>query len=399
MKKTIIKAVLAAILTLAGTPAGFYAGEAYARPEQTDSRKLNAITQKMNAMAQTLSKEYAKAMSINRSAPAPAHALKPAAGLSKEVVGYYTEDWAGDTASLQSVNTNGSKIAGIATFSYQLQANGQIYGAAPKSAIEKQRSTGGKALALIHNFHKNEFNRTVVHNVISNTAIRSQTIANIIEVVRDNGYDGVNIDFENLAGSDRANFSSFITQLSEALHRRGYLMTISVPAKTFDDKTGWGGAFDYQAIGKAADRVMLMTYDEHWFGSTPGAVASSPWVEGVIRYAEKTIPINKILLGIGTYGYDWAVSGKKPARAVSAAGALQVMSRYGAKIIWDDKAQVPYFYYKKDGIDRVVWFESNQSAAFKMDMVNRYNLAGIAIWRLGFEANGFWDTVTKKFGE
>lgn len=397
MKKTIMT-VFTVISMMAGT-SFFYAGDTYARPIQLDTRKLNAITQKMNSMAQSVSKEYAALTVTNRSVPSPDHVLKPAAGLSKEVVGYYTEDWDGDTASLQSVKNFGSKIAGIATFSFQLKADGQIYGTAPASAIQREHNAGGKAVALIHNFGNKSFDGNIVHNVISNSAVRSQTIANILSVVRNNGYDGVNIDFENIPSDDRANYSSFIKQLSQTMHRYGFVLTVSVPAKILDDRTGWGGAFDYRVLGEASDRVMLMTYDEHWFGSAPGAVASAPWVEKVIQYAVTAIPSNKILLGIGTYGYDWAAAGKLPTSAVSSSAALQTAGRYGAKILWDDYAQVPYFYYTKNGVSRVVWFESSQSAAFKMDMVNRYNLAGIAIWRLGFEADGFWQTVATKFGK
>jgi len=116
--KRIITAALLAIFALAVIPIVFYAGDAYARPVQTDTRKLNGIAQKMNSMAQSVSKEYAAATITDRSVPSPDHVLKPAPGLSKEVVGYYTEDWEGDTASLQSVNNYGNKIAGIATFSW-----------------------------------------------------------------------------------------------------------------------------------------------------------------------------------------------------------------------------------------------------------------------------------------
>ena len=80
MKKTIMT-VFTVILMMAGT-SFFYTGDAYARPIQLDTRKLNAITQRMNSMAQSVSKEYAAATVTNRSVPSPDHVLKPAAGLS-----------------------------------------------------------------------------------------------------------------------------------------------------------------------------------------------------------------------------------------------------------------------------------------------------------------------------
>lgn len=324
--------------------------------------------------------------------------LKPAVGLKREIIGYYAEDWAGDTASLNSVKNYGPKMTGIAAFSFRLRSDGTLHGTTPSTAVKKAHSSGGAALALIHNYVDGGFNRSVVHNILVNPGLRSKTIGNILSVVKKGGFDGVNIDFENIGPKDRKLFNQFIVELTQVFHKSGYLVTVSVPAKTYDAATGWGGAFDYKALGRTVDRVMLMTYDEHWFGGSPGPVASIGWVEQVIKYAVSQIPADKVLLGLGVYGYEWEPGTGRSVRSLPASKALGVASRYGAEIKWDNRAQVPYFYYWPKGIKRVIWFESNNSAAFKMNLVNKYNLAGVAVWRLGFEDNGFWKTVNKKFG-
>jgi len=332
--------------------------------------------------------------------PAPAPSVpqqKPAVGLTKEVVGYYAEDWIGDTASLQSVYAYGSKMSGIASFSFQLKADGTFNGSAPASAVASIHKNGGKALALVHNYSNGSFNRDLIHAVLNDTALRSKTAASILSIVKSGGFDGVNIDFENISSADRTLFTAFVCEIAESLRNQGYLVTISVPAKTYDSTTGWGGAFDYKALGAAVDRVMLMTYDEHWFGGPPGPVASIGWVEQVVKYATSQIPADKLLLGLGMYGYDWDTVTGKTTRALPSKKALQVANQYGAVINWDRAAQVPYFYYNSNGVQHVVWFESHLSAAVKMNLVNRYNLAGIAVWRLGFEDEGFWEMIGNKF--
>jgi len=66
-----------------------------------------------------------------------------------------------------------------------------------------------------------------------------------------------------------------MNELRARLKPRGYLVTMSVPAKTQDHAgQAWVGAFDYYALGKACDYLMLMTYDEHSQVSGPGPVAS-----------------------------------------------------------------------------------------------------------------------------
>jgi len=139
-----------------------------------------------------------------------------------------------------------------------------------------------------------------------------------------------------------------------------------------------------------------MTYDEHWIGGNPGPVASKPWVEKVVDYAAGVIPRDKLLLGIGNYGYDWVV-GKGGNRSVPAKNMPELARKYGAAIKWDNQSQTPYFNYWKDGQKHVVWFESTDSAALKLDLVKKYDLKGIAVWRLGFESPDFWDMVEKKF--
>ena len=68
--------------------------------------------------------------------------------------------------------------------------------------------------------------------------------------------------------------------------------------------------------------VVLMTYDEHYFGGAPGSIASMPWVENVLKYATGTISSKKLLLGIPGYGYDWASTGSKTVTFKNAASLL-----------------------------------------------------------------------------
>ena len=314
----------------------------------------------------------------------------------KEVLGYYTKDWATDNLSQNSLQAKADKITGIATFSYQVTSTGQINGKIPAQALETAWDNNIETLALIHNLSSSGFDRNLIHSILSNPKLRTETISNIYKTLLKHSFDGVNIDFENIPAEDRQNLNSFMMELSDKLHKDGFKVTISVPAKTSDSpNSGWGAAFDYKKLAQAADRIMLMTYDEHYFGGAPGPVASTPWVEKVIVYASQVIPKDKLILGIGNYGYDWVVS-RGGYRSVPSRSAITLAEKYKAAIKWDNENQTPYFYYWDSKGQHVVWFESTSSAAFKLDLVNTYDLKGIAIWRLGFEAPEFWNTVEAK---
>lgn len=317
----------------------------------------------------------------------------------KEVLGYYTKDWPTDTMSQNSLRKNAGKITGVATFSYRLNYAGELVGEAPGEAFEVAWSNGIETLALVHNLSSTGFDRQLVHKVLSDPKLRSKTVSNILNILVRNGFDGVNIDLENIPPGDRQLFNEFMTELKEKLAPQGLKVTVSGPAKTGDNLgDGWSGAFDYKYLAKVADRIMLMTYDEHWIGGAPGPVASKPWVERVVAYSVSVIPKDKLLLGIGNYGYEW-VSGSGRNRTVPAKDAISLAEKYGAVIKWDNNFQTPYFYYWKDGKKHTVWFESEKSAALKLDLVNKYGLRGIAIWRLGFESREFWDTVQAKLNK
>lgn len=317
----------------------------------------------------------------------------------KEVVGYYTKDWPTDTLSQNSLNTNASRITTVATFAYKLQATGELVGETPVDALKTAANNSIQTLALVHNLSSAGFDRSLIHSILNDSELKTKTITNIYQVVTVNGFDGVNIDFENVRPGDREALNSFMTELRDKLAPDNLAVTISVPAKTADNPSdGWSGGFDYKYLATVTDRIMIMSYDEHWIGGDPGPVASQPWVEKVAAYAVKVIPKEKVLLGIGNYGYDWIV-GKGWHKTVLARNAVSMAEKYGSKIEWDNTNQTPYFYYWDNDQKHVVWFESTESAGFKLDLVNKYDLKGIAMWRLGFEPVSFWDMIEKKLGK
>ena len=70
--------------------------------------------------------------------------------------------------------------------------------------------------------------------------------------------------------------------MTEALHARGYLVTVDVP---MNDE-----AYDYEAIGRIADAVVLMAYDQHWATSAPGPIAARAWFEDGLDEAARAHP-------------------------------------------------------------------------------------------------------------
>lgn len=314
----------------------------------------------------------------------------------KLVYGYYTVNFPGDTDSYDVLVSNGHRLSGIIPFLFTMDASGKVTGLHNQAAMAAAKERGLTTLALVHNLSGPWFSGSLAHSAIGNWTNRSRAVSSIANLVLTYGYDGVNIDLEAVPSYDRAALTAFLRDLSQALRPAGKLVTISVPAKTYDDpRNSWSGAYDYAALGQVVDLMMLMTYDEHFTDGPPGPVASVGWVDSVAAYAASQVPPAKLILGVPGYGYDWASWGK--AMAVSYDQAVSLARRYGRSVQWSASAQSPYFTYYKNGAQHTVWFESADSLLPKLKVVEQRGLKGVALWRLGFEDSRFWTLVGSRW--
>ncbi|MBO8125908.1 MAG: SH3 domain-containing protein [Firmicutes bacterium] len=323
----------------------------------------------------------------------PGRIISPHVPAGLQTIGYYATSYPGDDSSLRSMAEAGSTLTGVAPFLFTVDSYGNIFGDNDWQAMEQAKKAGRTTLALVHNVRGDWFNTQVAHNLLSKEVNRTRAINQILDILKKYGYDGVNLDLEAVKPSDRNYLTSFVRELSWALRPKGYLLTISVPAKTWDDRNNsWSGAYDYKAIGEYADWVMIMAYDQHYKTGRPGPVAAIDWVEQVVKYAISTIPREKIILGVPTYGYDWPTNGN-PGRSVSYAQAMKIARDNGIQPKWHPTYKVPYFSYVSGSMIREVWFESSWSLEYKLDLVKKYGLKGIALWRLGLEDPRTWEVI------
>ncbi len=329
-------------------------------------------------------------------APAAADVPKPQGAGSVRVLGYYTEDYPRDLVSYRSLERRSGALDYVATFLYGVDAGGRVTGSPSERVMKVVESGGVQALALVHNLGASGFDAGRAHALLRDASSRARAVSDILDILKRGKYRGVNVDLENVSPSDRDNLTAFVRGLAANLRPRGYLVTMSVPAKTADHAASkWVGAFDYYALGRECDLVMIMSYDEHARTSGPGPVASYGWVERVVKYAITQVPRHKILLGVPAYGYDWNLA----TGGVTALSYAQVMSRakrLGITPSWDEASKSPHFRYTENGATHEVWFESPSSAGPKLDLVKRYGLGGIAVWKLGYEGDEFWEVIDEK---
>ena len=211
--------------------------------------------------------------------------------------------------------------------------------------------------------------------------IRKQLIKDIVKAAEP--FDGVQIDFEVIPGKDRLNFISFLQDLRNSLKEEKWF-SVCVPART---KTISDDMYPYEKIASLCDRVFIMAYDEHWSGSTPGAIASVDWCKKVAEYAKTVIPEKKLIMGIPFYGRTWV--DKTTAQAWYFSGANRIMRENDVETVTYEN-DIPTFKYKTQ-VSVTGYFNDAYSDHLLCKMYQNMGIKKIGFWRIGQEDPAFWD--------
>ena len=212
-----------------------------------------------------------------------------------------------------------------------------------------------------------------------------------------NPYDGVTIDFENLRGNMRDNFTEFLRKLNQELDLIGKNLYVTVQPN-MKNSTYFDG-YDFKAIGEIADKVILMAYDynaksipqdvmDSGFTTTP----VTPFDE--VYYALKTITDditgvadkNKVVLGISMSNIGWTVVDGQITNSrgnTYSYSEIADMIDDGAEVKYSDKYKNPYLIYDSDDGKEIVWYENSRSIADKVKLAEMLGVSGISFWRLG----------------
>ncbi|MBU1445744.1 S-layer homology domain-containing protein, partial [Patescibacteria group bacterium] len=245
----------------------------------------------------------------------------------------------------------------------------------------------------------NSFDWKVVHEFLNDSEEKKKNIARIVDKVNFFNYDGIDIDYEGLLSSDKDAFTSYIRDLSAELKKHNKKLTIAIQAKTYDKIAIYGDfGQDWKAIHPYVDEFRIMTYDYGWRGSVPRPIAPYYWVEDVIEYALDNVPKEKIFLGVPFYGGGWS-DGYFYNYTYDT--IKLILDRYGVDFQYDPTQKTNKLYYVSNQDSRdvpvphEVWFENSVSLEPKLDLVKKYDLGGIAIWRLGKEDTRNWKEIRK----
>ena len=278
-------------------------------------------------------------------------------------------------------------ITFLSIFSYHVTATGELVALNDNRVIRAAKDSNTLPMLVMTNIGATgRFDSDLAHTILSNEMLQDRLISNLITLLRNKGYAGVDIDFEYVYPMDKDLYNAFLEKAVEKLHEEEFIVTTAVAPKVRENQTGvLYEAHDYVKHGQLADHVIIMTYEWGYTYGPPMAVAPLNQVERVIQYAVTAIPSKKILMGIPNYGYDWTLPYEpgRPAKSISNTDAVALAVEKGVEIQFDPVAKAPYFYYKDDnGSFHVVWFEDARSIQAKLELVTKYDLGGVSFWTI-----------------
>lgn len=263
--------------------------------------------------------------------------------------------------------------------------------------VLSMQERGIKVIPVLSNHWNRSKGRAALKNAES---LASQ----IIEKIGQYGFDGVNVDIENLTVLDKDDLTWFMYILKNKLPEDKELI-VSVAANPNALEKGWQAVYDYEKLGEIVDYLFVMTYDEHSSGGLVGPVASYGFVENSIKYALKYVSEDKIVMGIPLYGRFWNNDESYGGEAVVMADVPRIVKKYNAVVTYDERfeaVEAKFTINESTGTTKIngselsfgdytIWYENDRSIKEKLGLVNKYNLLGAGVWALGQESTSIWE--------
>lgn len=233
--------------------------------------------------------------------------------------------------------------------------------------------------------------------LLSHTESRQALVQQILQWYQEYGFDGLNVDLEDLEDEIGPYFAQFMRELSAVLRPAGCMLSVDlgVPSE-------WTSHYDRETMGRVCDYVCLMAYDEHYAGdTTAGSVASYPWVlSGVQNSLTEGIAADKLVLCMPLYTRFWTLdsSGEVMTDRTDTVDMQMawdtVTENWGVTPEWDSSTE-QYFaeLVYGDGSRIQVWLEDVQSMQRRIDLAVEQNLGGVAMWYKGWETQEVLDAV------
>lgn len=260
---------------------------------------------------------------------------------------------------------------------------GNFSSLADGSYVAAMHNRGIQVWAAVDDFTNKEVNTA---NVLNNTPNRRNLIQQLIAKTLEYQIDGINIDFEAVSAEAAPGYIQFLRELYIECHRNGIILSAD---------NGYILNYDRARQGEVVDYVIIMGYDEHVTAQDGvGSNSSIDFVQSGIEKTVSCVPSQKVINALPFYTRLWRTTGDIGQTAYSMGEIERFLNENGVTTLWDDGTCQYTAQFNVNGTDYAVWLEESESIAVKLNVMDQYNLAGVAGWRLGQEKPEIWNAIS-----
>ena len=312
----------------------------------------------------------------------------------KVCLGWHSIGGAGGNSTLESMVVNAKSMNVIAPTWFSLSDNeGSYESFASSDYVTRAHNMGLEVWGVLDDFNYNNVNNAgiSVYEVLSSTSKRNRLISTLVQEAVAVGLDGINLDFERVTEDCGEHYAQFVRELSVQCRLNGLTFSVDnyVPFN-------FNEYLRRDVQGKVADYVIIMGYDEHWHGSgDPGSVASLGYVSNGIDKTLESVPKEKVVNALPFYSILWKTEGANVTDDYLTLNNTQdFLERVGQEGVWDEETQQLYVEWISGNTKYQLWAETEESIMVKLNVMRAKEIAGVAVWRLGYGTPAVWEMIS-----
>ncbi len=292
----------------------------------------------------------------------------------------------------------------ITVINYQAMADGTILGVNDSEILKLAKDYGVIPIMMLSSITaEGRSSYGINHSILNNDVAQLNLINNLRSILKSKGFRGVDLGFQAILPEDIPRYIDFIDRVTTVLNREGYEVFVTLVPSTFGYISGIQNDIAYfKRIGEIVNHVVLLSYS--WATAFMPTVAQTTvnFLEDYLRFALTQIPPEKIFIGLTRLAYDWElpyIEGETTGMGsvLTNSDALNLANQTNAEIKYDDTTETPYYTYNITGVDHFVWFKDARSINAIVNLIEEYNLEGVAVWNIMYFAPYTWLVINTQY--
>ena len=246
----------------------------------------------------------------------------------------------------------------------------------------------------------------IAYNILLNEEYQDKIIDNMLTILREKGYYGINIVFNYINTTNYYLYQNYVTKISNRFKEENFLLfvTINLKLKSVNNEVSFEKV-DYSIISQMVNGIIFLQFIWGTNENPPMPVSSIKNIRTIVDYVLMTVEPDKTIVGELLIGYDWElpyISGRSSANSMTLNSVLSLARDVGAIIKFDEISQTPYFIYYRYSfgapeVQHIVWFIDARSIEVLLELISEYGLGGSGVWNIMIYYPQLWLIINSQY--